>query len=79
MIGEICEYLRGKSRVNSVVLSGGVFQNSLLTQKAKFQLEKADFEVLTHSRVPPNDGGLALGQAVIAGQESEYLKSHPVK
>ncbi|MBW2476691.1 MAG: carbamoyltransferase HypF [Deltaproteobacteria bacterium] len=73
MMVEVCEYLRDESRINSVVLSGGVFQNSLLTQKAKNGLQKANFEVLTHSHVPPNDGGLALGQAVIAGQDGEYF------
>jgi hydrogenase maturation protein HypF len=50
-----------------VALSGGVFQNALLTGLARRSLEEAGFTVLTHRSVPPNDGGLALGQAVIAG------------
>jgi hydrogenase maturation protein HypF len=52
-----------------VALSGGVFQNVLLTGIARRALADAGFDVLTHRLVPPNDGGLALGQAVIAGYE----------
>jgi hydrogenase maturation protein HypF len=43
-----------------------VFQNALLVQLAIDELHRADFEVLAHQRVPANDGGLALGQAVLA-------------
>jgi len=50
-----------------VALSGGVFQNRLLTGLARRSLESAGFTVLTHRSVPSNDGGLSLGQAVIAG------------
>jgi len=50
-----------------VALSGGVFQNALLTGLARRRLEDSGFEVLTHRMVPPNDGGLSLGQAVLAG------------
>lgn len=53
--------------VNQVALSGGVFQNSYLTERAVSELESRGFRVATHQRVPANDGGLALGQAVIAG------------
>jgi len=49
-----------------VVLSGGCFQNSYLVERAAAALEARGFSVYTHQRVPPNDGGLALGQAVIA-------------
>ena len=51
-----------------IVLSGGCFQNSLLTGLTCEQLESAGFRVHTHQRVPPNDGGIALGQAVLRGQ-----------
>ena len=50
----------------SVALSGGVFQNLLLLRRTVTGLEGRGFTVLTHSRVPCNDGGISLGQAVIA-------------
>ncbi|HKU24521.1 MAG TPA: Sua5/YciO/YrdC/YwlC family protein, partial [Candidatus Sulfotelmatobacter sp.] len=59
-------------RVNArqVVLSGGVFQNRYLTERAAAVLEGRGFTVHTHHRVPPNDGGIALGQAVMAPWKS---------
>ena len=53
--------------LKQVVLSGGVFQNRYLTERAAAMLEAKGFVVLTHRLVPPNDGGIALGQAVMAG------------
>ena len=49
-----------------VALSGGVFQNRLLSERMKAALEESGFKVLVHRQVPCNDGGLSLGQAVIA-------------
>ena len=49
-----------------VVLSGGCFQNRLLTEKAIDALEKNGFQPYWHQRIPPNDGGIALGQIFIA-------------
>ncbi len=54
--------------VENVVLSGGVFQNSYLTDRAVEELRLGGFKAHTHRLVPANDGGLALGQAVIAGR-----------
>jgi hydrogenase maturation protein HypF len=56
-----------RTGVRQVALSGGVFQNSYLTERAAAMLEQSGIRVATHQRVPANDGGLALGQAVIAG------------
>lgn len=55
------------SGVRQVCLSGGVFQNGYLVERASRLLEARGFAVFTHQRVPANDGGIALGQAVIAG------------
>lgn len=75
VVAEVCTLLRNTTGLNRVALSGGVFQNCLLTEKCIRILSRGGFEVLTHSLVPPNDGGLALGQAVIAGK---LLSTHPV-
>ncbi len=64
-----CRELRNREGLNSVVLSGGVFQNRFLTETLCSWLEEESFEVLRHSLVPPNDGGLSLGQAVVAGMQ----------
>jgi hydrogenase maturation protein HypF len=49
-----------------IVLSGGVFQNRYLTERAAAILESRDFVVYTHRQVPPNDGGIALGQVMMS-------------
>jgi hydrogenase maturation protein HypF len=54
----------------SVLLSGGCFQNKLLTEQTVKVLEEAGFVPYRHQRVPPNDGGIALGQIMAAGRES---------
>ena len=54
--------------VRNVVLSGGVFQNAYLTARTRVLLEEHGFRIFTHHQVPPNDGGISLGQAVLAGQ-----------
>lgn len=56
----------GRVGVRQVALSGGVFQNGYLVERAANLLEARGFHAYTHRRVPPNDGGIALGQAVIA-------------
>lgn len=66
----VCRELRSGSGLERVVLSGGVFQNRLISEELVTLLEKDGFGVYTHRLVPPNDGGLALGQAMIAGRSS---------
>jgi hydrogenase maturation protein HypF len=61
-----CVLLRERHGLNTVALSGGVFQNLLLLGRTVTRLEAHGFTVLTHSRVPCNDGGISLGQAVVA-------------
>jgi hydrogenase maturation protein HypF len=61
-----CLLLRERHGLDTVALSGGVFQNMLLLNATAARLEARGFRVLTHSRVPCNDGGISLGQAVIA-------------
>lgn len=63
--------LRAESRLNQVALSGGVFQNSYLLGLILEQLDAADFKVLVYRCVPPNDGGLALGQLLIAAHQDK--------
>jgi len=62
----VCKYARIKTNLNEVVLSGGVWQNQILLNLVRDGLDKEGFIVYFHKQVPTNDGGLALGQAVIA-------------
>jgi hydrogenase maturation protein HypF len=62
-----CEAIREQEGLGTVALSGGVFQNMLLLERTVTALDQRGFRVLTHSRVPPNDAGISLGQAAIAG------------
>src|SRR5215472_4515178 len=66
LIVDGCVLLRERYGLGTVALSGGVFQNLIVAHRAAARLEARGFRVLTHSRVPCNDGGISLGQAVIA-------------
>jgi hydrogenase maturation protein HypF len=66
IIAAVCERIRGATGLKDVVLSGGVFLNALLTQETCTRLERDGFRVLRHRLVPPNDGGLSLGQLAVA-------------
>jgi hydrogenase maturation protein HypF len=65
---EICQRLRQREGLNRVCLSGGVFQNVYLLERVLKGLYGCAFEVYLHAVVPPNDGGISLGQAVIANE-----------
>jgi hydrogenase maturation protein HypF len=65
---ETCRRIRGETKLNRVCLSGGTFQNIRLLALAVAGLRSSGFEVFLHAKVPPNDGGIALGQAAIAAE-----------
>ena len=66
MIVSACEKAREETGINTVALSGGVYQNKLLLDYSVAMLEERGFHVLRHHLLPPNDGGISLGQAVAA-------------
>jgi hydrogenase maturation protein HypF len=68
-----CVLARERSGLGTVALSGGVFQNLLLLRETERRLAARGFAVLTHSRVPCNDGGVSLGQAVVAAARSTKI------
>ena len=65
-IGRACEWVRAQRGLHRVALSGGVFQNEWILTRSLAGLRAAGFEVFTNTLVPPNDGGLALGQVAVA-------------
>jgi hydrogenase maturation protein HypF len=70
-IVRVCLVLRETNGIDVVALSGGVFQNVLLLERTVANLEHAGFRVLTHSRVPPNDAGISLGQIAVAAATAQ--------
>jgi len=66
MVAQTCSLIRERTGLEQVVLSGGVFQNTLLLERALFRLRRRGFEPFIHHQVPSNDGGISLGQAVVA-------------
>ena len=66
VIVEVCVRLRAAEGIDRVCLSGGTFQNVYLVERTLVSLRAKGFDVFLHSKVPPNDGGISLGQAVIA-------------
>ncbi|WP_448268106.1 carbamoyltransferase HypF [Nostoc sp. DSM 114159] len=68
-IVEMVKHLSQENLINQVALTGGVFQNCILLKQVTKKLQTLGINVLTHSLVPANDGGLSLGQAVIAAAQ----------
>ncbi|MFN6525550.1 carbamoyltransferase HypF [Nostoc sp. ChiSLP03a] len=68
-IVEMVQHLSQENLINQVALTGGVFQNCILLEQVTKRLQTLGIKVLTHSLVPANDGGLSLGQAVIAAAQ----------
>jgi len=66
LVAEFCDLIRRENDLNRVVLSGGCFQNATLLSGLIQALLDKKFEVFTHQQVPANDGGISLGQAVVA-------------
>ena len=67
-IVEVCRRIRKSDGLDRVCLSGGVFQNQRLLGLTAMELRRLGFGVFLHAMVPANDGGLSLGQAVIANE-----------
>jgi len=72
-IVSMCEKLRLESDIQRVVLSGGTFQNTYLISEVTRRLGKKEFITYFHKRVPTNDGGISLGQAVVANIQMSLL------
>lgn len=66
MLAAACFEVQQQTGLKTVALSGGVFQNRLLLEQLVSRLEEMAFQVYTNRRVPPNDGGISLGQAAVA-------------
>jgi len=71
MVAEACLSISRKTGIKAAALSGGVFQNRILLGKARAMVESKGIRVYTHRQVPCNDGGISLGQAVIANFREE--------
>ncbi len=75
-IVEVCQLVRDERGLKTVALSGGVFQNELLLRRTVETLQAREFKVFTNTLVPPNDGGLALGQAAVASARMKSELEH---
>jgi hydrogenase maturation protein HypF len=76
IVFESARHVRRETGIDVVAMSGGCFQNRILTERSAELLASDGFDVLVHRRVPPNDGGLSLGQAAVAGWRRRNEKEH---
>ncbi|HOW35000.1 MAG TPA: carbamoyltransferase HypF [Candidatus Omnitrophota bacterium] len=65
-LAEVIVGMAKRTKAARICLSGGCFQNKYLTEKAIFRMKQEGLKVFWHNRIPPNDGGISLGQAVVA-------------
>ncbi|MFE5481267.1 carbamoyltransferase HypF [Streptomyces sp. NPDC056527] len=77
MVTERCEEIRRTLGTTQVALSGGVFLNEFLLVNCLVELRRAGFEAYVHQQVPTNDGGIALGQVMVAGARLHERTTHP--
>ncbi|MFG2139991.1 carbamoyltransferase HypF [Streptomyces sp. NPDC048650] len=77
LVRRCCDLARARTGLETVVLTGGVFANTLLAGTTARLLRQDGLTVLRHRRVPPNDGGLALGQLVVAARAAARTASAP--
>ena len=76
LLAQTCARVRTQTGLSTVALSGGVFQNRLLLEQLRTLLEDMAFQVFLNRRVPPNDGGLSLGQLAIAAARLRAETAH---
>ncbi len=84
VLAAIARILRKRTSLNTVCLSGGTFQNVYLVDSLQHRLQCEGFEVYTHSQVPAGDGGISLGQAIVAAHrvgsgDLSFLRATPPK
>lgn len=75
-VADLATDLARERSLPTVALSGGVFQNALLLRQVRLKLESAGLEVLAHTRLPANDGGISLGQAVVTACRNLSTQTH---
>ena len=75
VIFAVANEIRKETGIDKIVLSGGTFQNKYLLERVEIKLLLDGFKVFTQGKVPSNDGGLALGQLVIAAKRRANMKS----
>jgi hydrogenase maturation protein HypF len=79
-LGDLATAAAQLAGCRNVVLTGGCFQNALLTERVRARLLNHKFDVYTHRDVPPGDGGISLGQVLVAAQkikEPSYVSGNP--
>ncbi|OHB71331.1 MAG: hypothetical protein A2V70_15055 [Planctomycetes bacterium RBG_13_63_9] len=72
-LAEMAAAVARRSGYGQIVLTGGCFQNALLTERVRARLSASGMSVSTHRRVPPGDGGIALGQVLVAARQAKSL------